>query len=253
VTFAAGILALATVAGTCAAKYQEYFGDPDVWNKIIADIMGNPEMKHYTENAHENRLYEFLVHGSEEEFKEELKKESAWFRERYHVPDDPPLVEFDMRLLLFMFEDYETLFAYVQGKTPFLKESLKRGYFLDAYVLAKRINSKKASLLLKEAYIQGCHTGFPVIRIDEEFNYGLPDTKEVADEVSAIIDNIVMLVWVLRLSHHFEEIQRWKGKDILQHFGETKKRFFDLARARYHEIVVAYPELKQDDLAVILD
>ncbi len=241
----AGIIASATLGGTFAARYHHYFNDLDFLSKLKYDFLYEPEMKKYSEHTHENRLYELLMTGTDEEFEKELKKEEEFFADQYHVPKYPEEVLFtDSRTRLALFEDYETFFAYLQGKTPFLKESLKKGYFLDAFVLTEKLHLKKSLLLLKASYIQSFHAGIMQIIVDEN----IEEDFESGDSIGKII----VQDWLLRLSGHAEEIQSWNTKNTLKHFGETKKRIFDLARERYSEVLAEYPDLRSDHLDELL-
>ena len=126
-TFLTGVLAVGTVFGGFYAKYHDYFNDSDIFKKIGFDLFNTPVMKKYSTNVHENKLYELLTSGSEEEFENELEKEKVLYKQKYNLDKCADNVELDSGFIRQNFEDYETLFSFLRSKKSFLRESLKSG------------------------------------------------------------------------------------------------------------------------------
>ncbi len=241
-TLCSGILAAGILGAAGITKCQDYIKDPDIWKKVMHDLTATPTMMAYSRNAHENRLYGLLMHSSYEEFKEELEKESKWFSREYATDTRKEMFPFGRRKL--GFEDYETLMAYLKGNTPFLKESLKRGYFLDAFVLAYQLNLDplKSFLLLKNGNIQTYYTGEP-LQIEMEDSIESKKKEEIVAKTGLSLEKVMVRTWLSRLSDHFYEPKRWGSENTLEVLGETKKRLFSLARKRYQKAVQKYPTL----------
>lgn len=185
--------------------------------------------------------YEILKEGTDEEFEIALQKTENELLSRQSRHDEKDHIKAMSKHPNYnAFRDDEHFVSYLQGPSPFIKTSLKNGYFLDAYVEARRIglDEKRLQILLKHSYLQ-----HKLSKREEPRRIPIEEltVPEPDKDVYLSLEYLMTGEWMGRVYGHLMQLRSLSDEEVFDGLGYKKAEIKSLANERYQEYLQSNP------------